>query len=39
MSTGQQYGRTAEVRLGQKVKKIADEVNKKYPYGPDKGVL
>jgi peptidase E len=25
--------------LGQKVKKIADEVNKKYPYVPDKGVL
>ena len=25
--------------LGQKVKKIADEVNKKYPYVPDKGIM
>jgi len=25
--------------LGQKVKKIADELNKKYPYVPDKGIL
>jgi TRAP-type C4-dicarboxylate transport system substrate-binding protein len=25
--------------LGQKVKKIAEEVNKKYPYVPDKGIM
>jgi TRAP-type C4-dicarboxylate transport system substrate-binding protein len=25
--------------LGQKVKKIADDMNKKYPYVPDKGIM
>ena len=25
--------------LGQKIKMIADEVNKKYPYVPDKGIM